>query len=223
MRAVAAVLWLLAQAAPARASDDDDPKRARPAPVETFVLPDEDDPKLARGAPPRRPWWRVEHPVPRFKLAYRRLWAPAIDGGTQPFDAGELDFYPVSGLLRFGVIGEVGWGGGKYGLWYLSAGASLGVQYPARVTPFFEGRFVAGLIGGQFEGNPVVSWIYAGGLDGGIEVYYFRRLYVSAAIGWTHPVYGAVDAAALMANPHSTPILKTLSSDSFTFKLGLGF
>jgi len=69
----------------------------------------------------------------------------------------------------------------------------------------------------------LISWMYQGGLEGGIEVYYARRFYVSAALGWTHPVYGGVDAAALMADPRSDPVRKTLSADSLTIKVGLGF
>ena len=70
-----------------------------------------------------------------------------------------------------------------------------------RVTPFLEGRFVAGIMGGSYMGQAAVSWIYEGGIDTGIEVYYARRFYVSAAIGWAHPVYGGVDVAALNAEP----------------------
>src|SRR5262249_15237224 len=145
------------------------------------------------------------------KLAYRRWWAPDVDSGTLGFDAAELTYYPVSNFIRAGVDGEFAWGGGKYGLWSLLFGASLGLQWPARVTPFLEGRFVAGLVGGHYENQVIISWMYAGGIEGGVEVYYFRRFFVTAALGWTHPVYGAIDAAALIADPHSQPMRKTLN------------
>ena len=83
---------------------------------------------------------------------YRRLWLASPDGGDLPFDVAELDFYPVSSFVRFGIEGEVGWGGGTYGLWYFCTGASLGLQWPTRVTPFLEGRFIAGLIGAVVPG-----------------------------------------------------------------------
>ncbi|MGZ3439985.1 MAG: hypothetical protein ACXVDD_10725 [Polyangia bacterium] len=184
-----------------------------------WVLPDEDDPKLARPTV-HAEWWRTEHDVPRFKLAYRRVWAASPDGGDLPFDVAELDFYPVSKFVRFGLAGEVGYGGGAYGLWYFTTGASLGLQWPMRVTPFLEGRFAAGIVGGTFMGQSAVSWIYEGGIDTGIEVYYVRRFYVSAAIGWAHPVYGGVDVAQL--NQNHTVVRENFATDSFTFKIGLG-
>ncbi len=184
-----------------------------------WVFPDEDDPKLARGAV-HEAWWRTQHDVPRFKLSYRRVWAASPDGGDLPFDVAELDFYPVSRFVRFGLAGEFGYGGGNYGLWYFVTGASLGLQLPMRVTPFLEGRFVAGIIGGTFMGQSAVSWIYEGGIDTGVEVYIARRFYVSAAIGWAHPVYGGVDVAAL--NENQTVVRKDFGTDAFTFKVGLG-
>jgi hypothetical protein len=183
-----------------------------------WVFPDEDDPKLARGAV-HAAWWQTPHDVPRFKLSYRRVWAASPDGGDLPFDVAELDFYPVSRFIRFGLAGEFGYGGGNYGLWYFVTGASLGLQLPMRVTPFLEGRFVAGILGGSFKGQSAVSWIYEGGIDTGVEVYIARRYYVSVAIGWAHPVYGGVDVAALNQNE---VVRKDFGTDSFTFKVGLG-
>ena len=184
-----------------------------------WVFPDEDDPKLARGEV-HTAWWNRPHDVPRFKLAYRRTWAAAPEGPDLPFDAAALDFYPVSRFVRFGLSGEFGWGGGDYGLWYLMTGASLGLQLPMRVTPFLEGRFAAGLVGGSFSGQSAVSWIYEGGIDTGIEIYYVRRFYLSLAIGWAHPVYGGVDVAQL--NENQVIVKKNFATDSFTFKIGLG-
>jgi hypothetical protein len=184
-----------------------------------WVFPDEDDPKLARSEV-HAAWWNQPHDVPRFKLSYRRVWAASPDGGDLPFDVAGLDFYPVSKFVRFGISGEVGWGGGNYGLWYFVTGVSLGLQLPMRVTPFLEGRFVAGLLGGTFMGQSAVSWIYEGGIDTGVEIYYARRFYVSAAIGWAHPVYGGIDVAQL--NQNQVVVRKDFATDSFTFKVGLG-
>jgi hypothetical protein len=186
---------------------------------DAWVFPDEDDPKLAR-AEVHAAWWRTTHDVPRFKLAYRRAWVAAPEGPDLPFDIAELDFYPVSTFVRFGLAAEIGYGGGDYGLWYFVTGASLGLQWPMRVTPFLEGRFVAGLMGASYMGQAALSWVYEGGIDTGIEVYYARRFYVSAAIGWAHPVYGGVDVAQL--NQNHVVVRQDFATDSFTFKIGLG-
>ena len=221
MRLVAAIALVLVTA---RTTMADPQPQPQPPPVASalWIWPDEDDPKLARGAPQRpRDWLRVTHDVPRFALSYRLLWTASLTGGKLPFDVGELQYFPVSNLIRFGVEGEFGWAGGTYGQWYTLFGATLGLQYPARVTPFIEGRFVAGLSGGSYLGQSVFSWMYQGGLEGGAEIYYARRFYVSLAIGWAHPVYAAVDVAALMEKPAKI-IHKNLSDDTFTFKIGLG-
>ncbi len=220
MRLVAAIGLLLVTARTTMA-DPQPPQTPTVAPA-PWIWPDEDDPKLARGAAQRpRDWLHVTHDVPRFALSYRLLWTASLTGGKLPFDVGELEYFPVSNLIRFGVEGELGWAGGTYGQWYTLFGATLGLQYPARVTPFLEGRFVAGLSGGSYLGQSVFSWMYQGGLEGGAEIYYARRFYVSLAIGWVHPVYAAVDVAALMEKPAKI-IHKSLSDDTFTFKIGLG-
>lgn len=205
MRGACLVVVLVAASAVARA--------------EPWVFPDEDDPKLAR-AEVHAEWWNRPHDVPRFKLAYRRVWAASLDGPDLPFDVAELDFYPLSRFVRLGISGEFGWGGGTYGLWYFVTGASLGLQLPMRVTPFLEGRFVAGIIGGSFMGQSAVSWFYEGGIDTGVEVYYARRFYLSAAIGWAHPVYGGVDVAQL--NMNQIIVRKDFATDSVSIKVGLG-
>jgi hypothetical protein len=99
----------------------------------------------------------------------------------------------------------------------------LGFQYPARVTPFVEGRFVAGMAGATVLNTPVVSYMYVGGIDGGIELYVVDRFYLTAAIGWAHPVYSGVDLVALRAHPMLDPPRKDFATDSLTIKVGIGF
>jgi hypothetical protein len=214
---------LVASHAYALPDDDDDPKRAAlAAPVASTPLPDEDDPKLSRGAVHRRGLPPITHHVPRVKLSWRRLVAHDLDGNDLTFNAAALDFYPSSGYLRVGVGTEVGFAGGKYDAWYVTAGASLGFQYPARVTPFIEGRFAAGLIGGSLEGQSAVSYIYTGGIETGIELYVGGRFYFSAALGWAHPTYSGVDVAYVQQHPMLDPPHKNFSTDNLTIKLGLG-
>jgi hypothetical protein len=224
MRSLVAAALLLVLAPSARAQADDDPKAARgdtrAAPTEQPL--DDDDPKLARGAVHKRFDWTIRHDVPRFKLAYRYLVAAGLEGGDETFHAAVIDFYPSSGYLRFGLGMELGFAGGKYDAWYWAIGGALGLQWPARVTPFVEGRFNAGLLGGTAAGATAISWIYTGGIDTGIEVYYARRFYVTAAIGWAHPVYSGVDVGWVKAHPGLSPARKDFETDSFTFKVGLG-
>ena len=37
------------------------------------------------------------------------------------------------------------------------------------------------MFGGSFMGQAAVSWMYQGGIETGVEIYYWRRFYLSAA------------------------------------------
>jgi hypothetical protein len=224
MRALAVMLTLLAaRVAPA---DEDDPKAAREevrtySDVEPAPLPDEDDPKLARGAQVRSKFLVIKHVVPRVDLAYRRFTTAGLEGNSLDFNSIELDFYPVSNFIRFGLDTEGGVGT-AYSAWYLTVGASLGLQYPWRVTPFVEGRFTAGLIGATFMGQSAVSYLYVGGLEAGADMYIYSRLHLTAALGWAHPVFSGIDVDYVKAHPMLDPQRKDFAADTFTFKIGLG-
>jgi hypothetical protein len=244
------LLVSLLMAAPVFAqADDDDPRAARsetPAPPAATtatttapaaattapeaddsthaVVHDQDDPKGARAPELHlKRSWKIAHHVPRVKLAYRNFTTVGLEKSTDlPFHVIELDYYPSSGYLRFGLDTELGLNAGPYSAWFLTTGANLGFQYPGRVTPFLEGRFVAGLMGGTAAGATAVSYTYMGGLDTGIELYVGGRFYLSAAIGWVHPVYSAVDIDWVKAHPGLSPARRDFASDAFTFKVGVG-
>lgn len=203
---------------------DDDPKvqRGEQRAAALAIHPDEDDPKLARGAAVAKSGKRNTHAVPRFKLAYRRLSAAGLEGPPIDFNIIELDYYPSSGIFRFGLDTELGLGSDPYSSWFFTAGAVLGVQYPWRVTPFIDARFVAGMLGGSYLGQTAVSWVYMGGIETGIEVYTFNRFYLTVAIGWAHPVFSGIDVEAVRANPLLAPKRKEFANDTFTFKVGIG-
>jgi hypothetical protein len=199
------------------------PARASPPPVEHSV-----------SAAPKH-----EHDNPRLKLSFRQLWIANLDGSQVPLHGGQLDVYPLSRRwVRLGLELEGGAGSATVdthgvNLWYGLAGLSLGVQYPARVTPFVEGRFAGGVLGGSLaqavqvtpglslSSASTATYLLTGGIDVGIEFYVSSRFYVSAAIGWVHSIYGGVDYAALTS---STPALvyKGIAADAFTFKFGIG-
>jgi len=221
MRALSVLLALLV--APAARAEEDDPKIARGASVELepAPLPDEDDPKLARGAKVHRRAFALRRVVPRVDLAYRRMSTAGLEGNTLDFNAFELDFFPISNIVRFGLDTEIGVGT-AYSAWYVTVGATLGLQYPWRVTPFVEGRFTAGLIGATYMGQSAVSYLYLGGLEAGASVYVFSRFHLTASLGWAHPVFSGIDVDYVKAHPMLDPARKSFAADTFTFKVGLG-
>ena len=231
-----------AQAAP----DDEDPKPAlrRPgltpdlprlalaadaAPGSSAIASDDDDPKLGRAAAATSAAPSVAHKTPSLKLSYRYFKMPNLDRTSDlAFNAGQLDLYPISmRWFRIAIEGELGSASGSVGksaisAWYLATGLSAGFQYPARVTPFVDARFIAGFIGGDVAGKTAVSYTWMAGIEGGAEFYLFNRFYLSAAIGWVHPLYHGVDLEFAMAHPTQDPMYQDISTDTFTLKVGIG-
>ncbi len=182
---------------------------------------------------------RPRHVNPRFKLSYRGFAISNLDGSPLWLNGAQLDAYFVSrrwfraGVELEGGAAHADLSGYGASLGYGLAGLTLGVQYPARVTPFLDGRFAAGVLGGRFDGSvnvgtttvsdaSAVTWIYGGGLEAGVEVYTVGRVYVSAAVGWVRTTWHGVDLPAMLANPSGGMQFKDLTGDSFTFKIGLG-
>lgn len=180
-----------------------------------------------------------EHPNPRLKASYRLFAISGLQGGQLWLDGAQVDAYAIS--RRWARVGvELEGGGGNatlattparlsYGL----LGLTAGVQYPARITPFVEGRFVGGVLSGQLEGALTVAgttysgqsattWMYGGGIETGIEAYIYGRSYVSLGIGWMRSTWHGVDVLTMMQNPSGGMAYKNLTGDTFTLKVGLG-
>ena len=151
----------------------------------------------------------VDHPTPRLKLSYERYSAGNIDGSAMPLEALQLDMYALSWQwLRGGFDLEAGRGhatlsGASASVKYGLVGANLGLQLPGRVTPFVEGRFAGGVLGGTLDGPLAIpgtsvtvsgvsaaTWMYARGIDAGAEIYTVGRAYLSFGLGWVRTTWG---------------------------------
>lgn len=180
---------------------------------------DEDDPKLALGLQ------RAPHAAPRLQLSYRFLMLSDPYGGSLPFHLVELTGFPLSRYFRLGLSVSAG-GAPRYGAWLLDVGLSVGVQYPARVTPFLDVKFAGGVIGAEIVDRKVVSYQYRPTIEAGIEVYLTGRMHLSFAVGWAHPVYGGVDAraveAAIKAGQSPRFEIQDFAFDTVTVRAGIG-
>jgi hypothetical protein len=213
------------------------------AAAEDLALPDYGPPVLepapedsVREAPTRR----RSHANPRLKLSYRRFAVAGLDTGRVPLDGGQLDVYLLSRRwVRLGLEIEGGSGHSSSpaltaDLWYGLFGLTVGLQYPARVTPFIEGRAAAGVLGGTLSGQTTIAGTtvsaqgldtatlcYLGGVEAGVELYALGRTYLTVALGWVHPVYLGLSPLVIQA----TGAVRTtkVATDTFTFKVGLGF
>ena len=163
-----------------------------------------------------------------------RRWARIgieLEGGTgsASLDAHSVGlWYALTGLSLGVLEAEAGTGRASLNqnavdLWYAMLGMTAGIQYPARVTPFVEGRLVGGTLGGNLEGaiaipgttatisgTSAVTWILGRGIDVGAEVFTVGRAYVSASIGWLHTTWHGIDYGAFVQDPSAALRTKDL-------------
>jgi hypothetical protein len=162
--------------------------------------------------------------LPRLKLGFRRfdfiqVGAAGSNSGTaasEAFNSLSIDVYPLSTVVRVGLSTQYGWQDGQFatgGDYFAAESLSVGGQYPfGRVVPFAEGFGGVGYMRRlQFERTvPTVYWQF--GVDVGAELYFARMGYVSAALGWLHPVNGYAEVQTF----------RSVFLDTWSFKLGVG-
>lgn len=181
-----------------------------------------------------------DHPVPRLKLSLVRFEAGHPAGGTIALQSLHLDMYAFSWrYLRAGIDIEGGLGhttlaGAGTALHYGLLGASAGFQIPGRITPFIEARLAGGVMGGTIEdtleipgtsvtatGLSAATWMWAGGVDVGAELYVLGRSYISAAVGWIRTGWRGADFNGMGATATGLSF-KDVTNDSLMLKLGFG-
>lgn len=199
-----------------------------------------DEPNLLRRQPVEPLAKPAAHPTPLLKLSLVRFQAGHPAGGTIALQSLHLDMYALSWrYLRLGVDVEGGLGHTKLGgagtaLHYGLVGASAGLQRPGRITPFLEARLAGGIMGGTLEdtvtipgtsvtatGLSAATWMWAGGVDVGAELYVFGRSYLSLAVGWIHSAWRGADFGGMGATAQGLAF-KDVTNDSLLFKVGFG-
>jgi hypothetical protein len=180
-----------------------------------------------------------EHPVPRLKLSLEGFSVDTPLGTSVALTGAHAEMYPLSRRwLRAGVglAGGSGNGavaGGSAAVEYGLLAASIGAQYPGRVTPFVEGHLSGGVMSASVD-HPITfngvridnasgtTWLVGRGLDAGIEVYALGRAYVSGSIGWMRATWGAPDTRAIVAGTSTAIHFVDVTSDSLLWKVGIG-
>ncbi|MEO6954287.1 MAG: hypothetical protein ABI321_20965 [Polyangia bacterium] len=214
--------WMLAAQGIGHAmiEPNDDPKCARGECL-PFLAPslDEDDPKLALR-------FRRMHPVAHLDVSYRYLAVADPYGGALPFHLVEIDGFPLSHYFRLGISAAAG-SSTREGAFLAEIGLGVGVQYPARVTPFLDVKLSAGVIGATIEGKREVSYEYRPTIEAGIEVFVASSFHFTAAVGYAHPIYGGVDGnvikAQIAAGETPTFNVHSVGWDTVTVRAGFGF
>jgi len=179
-----------------------------------------DDPALGNDSPPSGSsvLSRLFAPRPRgswLKFGYRTFAVTDHGGDSARYHCFTVDFHYYSRYLR----GGVGLEGGAEDTArnnYVGFGVlSGGVQYPARVTPYLDFIFGAGVLRRDVLHQDLVDFAYNVGLETGLDVFFGPGLLISTTMGWRRQVfsYGGhdqVDSAAVYF-------------DTFTARVGFGF
>jgi len=164
---------------------------------------------------------------PILEVGYRRftfVQLGAVDGtaaggnlAEEPFDSLSLDFYPISGRIRFGLSLQYGWQSGTFdsgkGDYFIAPSLMLGWQRPGpTVTPFVQALGGAGYMRRlQFDRTvPTAYWQL--GIDAGVDLFMSSHGYVSLALGYLHPVNGY----------YREQSFASVYVDTWSFKLGIG-
>lgn len=180
-----------------------------------------------------------EHPVPRLKLSLEGFSVDTPLGTSVALTGAHAEMYPLSRRWVRGGVGLAGGSGhgaiegGSATVEYGMLGASVGAQYPGRVTPFVEGHLAGGFMSASidhpisFNGVQVdrasgTTWLFCRGLDTGVEVYAIGRAYVSGSIGWMRATWGSPDTRANVAGTSTAIHFVDVTSDSLMWKLGIG-
>jgi hypothetical protein len=179
------------------------------------------------------------HPVPRLKISLEGFSVDTPFGSSVGLTGGHVELYPVSQRWvrgGVGIAGGTGNGaidGGSANVDYGLLGATIGVQYPARITPFVEGHIDGGFMSASVD-RPVMingvtvenaagtTWLYGRGINAGAEFYAFGRAYLSGSVGWMRATWGSPDTSAPAQGSSAQIRFENVTSDSLMWKLGLG-
>jgi hypothetical protein len=119
-------------------------------------------------------------------------------------------------VVRFGLSTQYGAESGKLGGggdYFLAETFSLGAQLPGDVvTPFAEGYAGGGYMRRRQFGSTVPTAYWQYGIDVGAEFFLSRSAFVSAAVGYLHPVNGFTRELGFTS----------VYVDTWSFKLGFG-
>ena len=180
------------------------------------------------------------HPtLPRLKLSYVRYSIGNVDGSAVPLNGGHLDFYPITfPWVRGGFEVELGTGdaiflANRATLIYGLLGLNAGVQWPAVVTPFIEGRIDTGVLYGHTDGaisfadsmlpsQQAATWMFTRGLDAGADFHVLGRSYVTVSLGWIRTTWGGGDFTMTINNTQAAVHIANVTYDSFLLKAGIG-
>jgi hypothetical protein len=148
-----------------------------------------------------------------FKCATGPCWYESL--GFMGYISGWVDLPGNWNVLRFGIGLASGFENSQERTkWWqhnflIEVLLAVGIQYPARVTPYLELTIGLGAMHRNLYNQDTIDFTYSVGLDAGVDVFLYKQLNIGASIGYRRSVVDVGEAKFFI--------------DSFTFQVGLGF
>jgi hypothetical protein len=207
---VLALLSLLGHAAPAAAdepgvepsTEGEEPGLSRPRRVSAAV------------SRTRTGFWAPRDRGPRLKVGYRTFSVGEMGGRDARYHGAAIDVFVYSGIVRVGPGLEATADDTERDNFLIAGVINLGVQYPARLTPFLDFTWGGGVLRRDVLDQDLVDFAYHVGIEGGGELFVGPVL-VSLTLGWRRQAFRYEE------NDQVEAVYVTF--DSFTAKVGFGF
>jgi hypothetical protein len=195
--AVGASLWagqrsVAAQPAPGAPAVDDDPG------IVVILESVLDEAAQLRPVPRSSPFrfhggrFRVFYEGYQFDCTTRACWFHGL--GLAVYPTAFVDSKGFARAIRFGIgLAAAGESTTERTTWWqhhiaLEGQILLGLQYPARATPYFELALGLGAVHRNVYNRDAIDFAYAFGMNAGLEVFAYRGLHFFGAIGWRRSV-----------------------------------
>jgi hypothetical protein len=172
-------------------------------------------PKEPTGAgAPRKGFWAPRDRGPRLKVGYRTFSVSEMGGRDARYHGVAVDVFVYSGIPRIGAGLEASADDTERGNFLIAGVINLGVQYPARLTPFLDFTWGGGVLRRDVLDQDLVDFAYHVGIEGGGELF-LGPVLVSLTLGWRRQAFRHE------GNDQVEAVYVTF--DSFTVKVGAGF
>jgi hypothetical protein len=136
--------------------------------------------------------FRVFYEGYQFDCTTRACWYNGM--GLALYPTAFVDSKGFARAIRFGIgLAAAGESSTEHMTWWqqgiaLEGQLLLGLQYPARATPYVELALGLGAVHRNVYNRDAIDFAYAFGLNFGLEVFVHRGLHLLAAIGWRRSV-----------------------------------
>ena len=179
----------------------------------------QDEPGLHKPLPEHKDFWSSYFSKRKtgasLRVGYRAFMVSDMLDREAWYESITVDFYPVSKLIRAGGGLEFGGDSTDRDNYLISGTIKGGVQWPWRVTPFFDFTLCFGALRWEMFHQENWSFAYQVGLEVGADFFVHDKWFVSTALGWRHIVF---------RHPGDSQVEPAdVYFDSFTVQVSMGF